>query len=425
MLNFNGNEPKEIRYDDGIRLPNGYTRLEYIESTGTQYIDTGIKGSQTTSCLIKNNFNELSGTQIFGAYGFPKRFHYGIVDNQVYMPTVTNGTTTEHTFQANTNVHTYFLSPNLYKYDNQEIAEGNFDFPKMNFYLFARNNNDSVANYCKSKLYFAKFYDNNTLIRNFIPARRNSDNELGLYDTVNDVFYTNQGTGSFIAGNEYKGHNVAKVVYNGTVVWKGLPSTYTRLEYIESTGTQYIDTEIIADNETGFLVDAQKITDNGTDQMIIGSRVDSGNTRCWVDFDGSGSPTISNLILGWGNLTNARYRIELNYNRFKGKFNYYNDRKVYLNGELNNSYTSQLNDTLPNQSGNLFICGANYSGFRYPFSGRVYNIQITKGNNLVRNFIPARRNSDNEVGLYDTVTEQFYTNQGTGSFIAGEYNLAA
>ena len=40
------------------------------------------------------------------------------------------------------------------------------------------------------------------LVRNFIPAKRNSDNVLGLYDLVNNVFYTNAGSGTFIAGPE-------------------------------------------------------------------------------------------------------------------------------------------------------------------------------------------------------------------------------
>ena len=35
---------------------------------------------------------------------------------------------------------------------------------------------------------------------NLIPAQRDSDGVLGMYDTVNNVFYTNDGNGSFVAG---------------------------------------------------------------------------------------------------------------------------------------------------------------------------------------------------------------------------------
>jgi hypothetical protein len=46
--------------------------------------------------------------------------------------------------------------------------------------------------YCKAKLYRCKCtLSNNTLARDFIPAQRNSDNVIGLYDIANNVFYTN------------------------------------------------------------------------------------------------------------------------------------------------------------------------------------------------------------------------------------------
>ena len=53
------------------------------------------------------------------------------------------------------------------------------------------------------------------------------------------------------------------------------------------------------------------------------------------------------------------------------------------------------------------------------FTGRIYYLQITDGMNTVRNFIPARRNSDGVLGMYDTVSNTFFTNAGTGEFIAG------
>ena len=51
------------------------------------------------------------------------------------------------------------------------------------------------------KIYNLKISENGILIRNFIPCYRKSDNEIGLYDIVNNVFYTNQGTGVFLKGS--------------------------------------------------------------------------------------------------------------------------------------------------------------------------------------------------------------------------------
>lgn len=48
-----------------------------------------------------------------------------------------------------------------------------------------------------------------------------------------------------------------------------------------------------------------------------------------------------------------------------------------------------------------------------------YSFKIWKGNILLRNFVPCYRKSDNVVGMYDTVKGEFYTNSGTGQFLAG------
>lgn len=40
---------------------------------------------------------------------------------------------------------------------------------------------------------------------------------------------------------------------------------------------------------------------------------------------------------------------------------------------------------------------------------------------LLHNLIPVERISDGELGLYDTITDNFYTNSGTGIFIKGNY----
>lgn len=56
--------------------------------------------------------------------------------------------------------------------------------------------------YTGAKLYSDKIYDSsNNLVRDFIPAVRKSDGEAGLYDKVNEVFYTNAGTGAFNVPN--------------------------------------------------------------------------------------------------------------------------------------------------------------------------------------------------------------------------------
>ena len=53
-----------------------------------------------------------------------------------------------------------------------------------------------------SRLYRGKvarcsIYENGVLVRNYLPAVRNSDSEIGFLETVSDTFYTNQGSGTW------------------------------------------------------------------------------------------------------------------------------------------------------------------------------------------------------------------------------------
>ena len=52
--------------------------------------------------------------------------------------------------------------------------------------------------------YYAKFWDNGALVRDFVPCVRKSDNKPGLYDRANGVFYANNGSGEFGVGYSYR-----------------------------------------------------------------------------------------------------------------------------------------------------------------------------------------------------------------------------
>jgi hypothetical protein len=89
--------------------------------------------------------------------------------------------------------------------DSNSYASGyNTNFTQTaSMYLFARNNiGAAVGNFFIGRIYYAKTYDNNTLVRNFVPAKRDSDDVLGMYDTVSGQFFTNAATSGpdFTAG---------------------------------------------------------------------------------------------------------------------------------------------------------------------------------------------------------------------------------
>ena len=192
------------------KLPDGYTQVDYIESSGTQYIDTGVNADINLDIKIDmqyTNINASNNDTNFGAI-----YHDGSIYRRYH--TVKNqGKFSWYVLSNVNNIisfdilrHTTYIKASERKmifdeveYTLSEITQTN---PNINFWLFGRNsNNSSLIFYNSSKLYSCQMYYNNVLVRDFIPCYRNSDNEVGLYDLVNDVFYTNQGTGVFSYGS--------------------------------------------------------------------------------------------------------------------------------------------------------------------------------------------------------------------------------
>lgn len=63
--------------------------------------------------------------------------------------------------------------------------------------LFARGELNFIV---PCRIWRYTYYENDVMLLDMLPAMRDSDNVLGMYDLVNDVFYTNDGTGVFTGG---------------------------------------------------------------------------------------------------------------------------------------------------------------------------------------------------------------------------------
>ena len=68
----------------------------------------------------------------------------------------------------------------------------------------------------------------------------------------------------------------------------------------------------------------------------------------------------------------------------------------------------------------ICVLGWSYgSEMRYGI-GRCYGFEIEIENAVAFNGIPCYRRTDNVIGMYDTVSKQFFTNAGTGTFTKGQ-----
>ena len=215
-----------IRIKNNItpRLPNEYQEVEYIESTGTQCIDTGIPLNQYRKCEMEFSPTSIGTMQIIdGGYTNTSEqddtrnylridsdgmlnLQYARSNTSYKLSSVVIASNTKYAISYKMLASSCSLTVNGTEYSNligvTLITNGN------NVFLFGESFKDKnlTKTYEASaliKLYTAKYYDSNgILIRNFIPCYRKLDNEIGLYDLVNNVFYTNAGTGVFLMGTE-------------------------------------------------------------------------------------------------------------------------------------------------------------------------------------------------------------------------------
>ena len=192
----------------------------YLESTGTQYIDTGVKSQ--VGIKIEMDFEPKYISQVwFGS-------HYS-TPNMSIIPQ-SDGTwryvVSGSPYSADSNKPKVQLERQkvvFYMNSNQQSLSVNdvtmltssksiSGVSNYNLLLFCRNEpNLSTNTKASMKLYEAKIYLNDNLIRHFIPTIKN--NVPCLYDVVNNTYYYNQGTGDFILGYYMEQDNANNSLY--------------------------------------------------------------------------------------------------------------------------------------------------------------------------------------------------------------------
>ena len=188
-----------------------------------------------------------------------------------------------------------------------------------------------------------------------------------------------------------------------------LPSGYTALEYIESTGTQYINTgEWIEKDKTAKLeLSVQLSPHDGSNDSWMGA-----NAFLQLRVTQSYYAVTSGTALAANMNQNGSDSIIMDY-----------DTKHLLSLYVNGNYIQRANwDTLdqPRSALCIFSLGSYRGGCGgSTVKGKVYAAKLSIDNDLKRDLIPARRDSDGEIGMYDLVSRTFFTNSGTGEFIAG------
>ena len=473
-------------------LPSGYTQLEYIESTGTQYIDTGIYLASNMVVVVKAEQTGTSGNNIFG---------YTQGDSGRWMLSLNATTSTATLYSDKTNVVGSFSSMPVEITCNMgtgitvngittNFTESATRTAPATAWLFKAQGSSATPS---GRIYYFKIYQNNNLIMNLVPAKNSSD-VLGLYDFVSGQFFTNSGEGEFIAGpvveikiattkyNETafgplntalaNAISVVDTVVSNTITqagriatlqaqkqtrpaddpsdannaencpagkkcllvedasgvphWYeivenayGLPSGYTALEYIQSDGASYLIVPYRVNNKTVFYCRYNEIQ-NGpqTANAVFGvttspdvSKANNGILRL----------TGSNFNrMGWGDSVSGSVIDVTAPKAFNTWYEVlYEQNKLYQNDRLYATSATQTNVSWVAEN-DLGIFARNSESVTMPAIAKISSVWAKENGEYKINLIPVKRDSDNVVGMYDTVSGEFFTNKGSGSFIAGD-----
>jgi hypothetical protein len=220
MIKKNGKTIQHLyKHISGV-LPDAYRAVEYLESSGTQYIDiqTYIDSEFTvnTSIEYKSEIKDISPFGFLMAEnGTPnKRFNFytnpssgglfvGIGNSSSQTPYAQYPTLLNVKRQITGGQYGFSV-------DGQDFSanNANIDWKEtFTFRLFGRYSNGTYKKTFKGKIYYFIVPGQ----YNLIPVVRNADDKPGMYDLVNCVFYTNAGTGEFACGGVVKNKKILQI----------------------------------------------------------------------------------------------------------------------------------------------------------------------------------------------------------------------
>ena len=419
------------------RLPQGYTEVECIENTGTSYIDTNFKPNTNTRIIADmqqvtaNDYPRLFGCDKWNdTAGMNVDYEGGYLQICWFGKTSwTQITSVPNNFDR----HIYDLNKNNLYVDEILVASTTYSSSyqssgNLGIFIEMIGGRPSSSSYWsqeafKGKMYSFKVYDNGTLVRDLVPCIKDSDNTVGAYDIVNNVFYTvptGYTTDKLIAGGSVTPTDCV-TTYNGKLTiddgyeyeWNGSswvnvgevtgtsitiksPDYIEKdsshggkisLDYVWKTNTKMQFKFYSTNNGGGGIIGEDGMPDNNDCRLFFAS------TNAYFDY-GSGR-----IMWSGSGRTNTLYEYEYG--------NYY--IKNMVTGAIK---TGAMFST--DRTNQLYFGQGGSDRFR------AYYLKIYEGDTLVKDFIPWTDMNGN-YGLFDKVSLSVY-NVVSGS-LTGSSNV--
>ena len=215
------------------RVPEGYQEVEYLQSSGTQYIKTlhsyiqyneqveidfmmlnsatnrGLfgysYGSGASNCRHGLGSTAGSGSFVYRFYQTANSSGTGtaellIVDSTAVLNTKISAVINNSSHQIKENGSVITSSSSLMKYPASTIQNITANIPLFCLWDYTGSYQDNSCSTARIYEWKRTNTSNNTVIEDLIPCRKTSNNTLGMYDIVSGTFITNSGSGTFTAG---------------------------------------------------------------------------------------------------------------------------------------------------------------------------------------------------------------------------------
>ena len=333
-----------------MALPSGYKRLGYIESSGTQFINTNFQPTNNSRIVVDFESNTSGLKGLFGSRTSNDTAAFIMWLENPYVYPVFSSASSYNTYPINksstNNRFIYELNKNVATVDGTTITLSSGTFTSTNnLYLLTVNNGGTTdARMASGKLYSCQIYNNGTLVRDYIPVLNISTNKAGLYDNVGGVFYGNAGSGNFtyptatsenkvmidgtvyditggrtmVSGTNYDIDN-GKVMIAGTVyeISFSLPVTTIVFNVTNANSTLNANSAyyILNGEKQTYAGTGGTIYSNETLQVYVSGSTATYNNYCTITLNGvivkSGSGTYTVNLQGCKTVTLA-FRTEIN-----------------------------------------------------------------------------------------------------------------
>lgn len=399
----------------GVRLPAEYQKVEYLESTGAaQWIDVGFPITDSLSMELTFSAVTIENKYYMGMYKENNGDFY-LYASSGFFQTAYGSAYKNTTRELDTEKHTFRFSLDSTQAivtENGETIWSTNRYSPLRIDRNIRIAGSSFSNANRSRTYAFIAYDGANKIADFIPCYRKSNNKPGMYDLVTKQFFTNAGYSKFLVGPDVIDSISPWLFARRRLLMKKktarLPAEYQEVEYLETsqTGAPYIDSGIAITEDLVFEIDFKLLDAAGT-HYFMGAY----NGYDFYLYLSGDSTSYFQTAFGsaWANTT-----LLADTQRHKFVYQFENENLV-----VRDSNTTILTKAKIGFSGRSILVAGTSEAQNTRIPCKTYESKMTKSGVVIQDLIPCYRKVDDTPGMYDLVSNTFFTNAGTGEFIVG------